>query len=235
MFHHLLTPMHIITSPQSILFIVLCLIISFSHAPMAKSWPDKAQPATVLVLGDSLSAAYGIPIERGWVALLQNQLTQLGAPYQVINASVSGETTAGGLTRLPGLIAQYQPRWVLIALGANDGLRGTSLQQIQSGLERLIQLAHSNGAQVMLIGVRLPPNYGADYTEGFWRLYPTIAANMRVAFIPDLLVGVADNWQLMQPDGLHPTVAAQLIIFNTVWSKLQSLLTSPAAQSSGTR
>ncbi|MBB1075468.1 arylesterase [Rhodoferax sp. 4810] len=202
---------------------------------MAKNWSDKEQSATVLVLGDSLSAAYGFSIERSWVALLQNRLTQLQLPYQVINASVSGETTAGGITRLPGLIAQNQPRWVLIALGANDGLRGTSLQQIQLGLERLIQLTHSNGAQVVLIGVRLPPNYGVDYTEGFQRLYPTIAANMRVALIPDLLTGVADNWQLMQADGLHPTATAQPIIFNTVWSKLQSLLTLPPVQTSGTR
>lgn len=183
-----------------------------------------AQPPVILVLGDSLSAAYGIAREDGWVWQLDQRLAQQGLAYQVVNASVSGETTGGGLTRLPALLAQHQPALLLIELGANDGLRGFSHQAIRDTLTAIIRLGRKQGSQILLVGVRLPPNYGAAYTEGFQAVFETVSIAETVPLVPDLLNDLGEHWELMQEDGLHPTAAAQERMLNTVWPTLKPLL-----------
>lgn len=188
------------------------------------------EPRAVVVLGDSLSAAYGLPTERGWVALLGARLTDAGLAYRVVNASISGDTTGGGLTRLPQVLERERPAVVVIALGANDGLRGIPLGQIEDNLKALVRLARGAGAEVLLVGVRLPPNYGAAYTEGFQAALRGVADAEQVPLVPDLLAGVADDWRLMQADGLHPTAEAQPRILDNVWPGLEPLLGPLAEQ-----
>lgn len=183
-----------------------------------------AKEPVILVLGDSLSAAYGLPLDQGWVSLLQSQISERGLPYSVANAAISGDTVAGGLSRLPRLLAEYEPALVLIELGANDGLRGFPPTQIESGLVKLVEQAQSEGARVLLIGVRLPPNYGPAYTERFQRLFATVADQTGAALVPRLLSDVAEDPSLMQSDGLHPTAEAQPLILDTVWPILTPLL-----------
>ena len=155
----------------------------------------------LLVLGDSLSAAYGLPLDQGWVNLLQARIAERGLPHRVVNAAISGDTVAGGLSRLPALLADHQPAIVLIELGANDGLRGFPPSKIEDDLVTLVEQAQAAGAQVVLIGLRLPPNYGPAYTERFQRLFATVAERTGVALVPRLLDGVADDLALMQADG----------------------------------
>ena len=183
-----------------------------------------AGPPTILVLGDSLSAAYGLRTEEGWVALLERRLVQAGLDYRVVNASISGDTTGGGLTRLPQALERHRPHLVVIELGANDGLRGLPFREIEANLTALIGLARAAGAQVLLVGVRLPPNYGAAYTEGFQASLRKVAEAEAVPLAPDLLAGVAEDRQLMQADGLHPKAEAQSILLDNVWPKLEPLL-----------
>ena len=177
---------------------------------------------TILVFGDSLSAAYGIPREAGWVSLLQQQLRRSHPQYQVINASISGETTSGGRQRLPAAIRQHRPAIVILELGANDGLRGTPIKEIESNLGALIQAARKAQAKVLLVGMKLPPNYGADYTTRFAALYSTLAQRHRVSLVPFLLDGVRP--EQFQPDNLHPIAAAQAHILDTVLMRLKPLL-----------
>jgi len=185
----------------------------------------QAQAApTILVLGDSLSAAYGLPLERGWVSLLQQRLLAEKSPYHVINASISGETTSGGLYRIDALLASYKPKIVIIELGANDGLRGLALDATQANLDTLIRRARKNHAQVLLIGMRLPPNYGPAYTEKFYRLFETLALKHHIQRVPFLLAAIADKRTYFQADGLHPTAAAQPLLLDTVWPVLKRLL-----------
>ena len=179
---------------------------------------------TLLVVGDSLSAAYGIPPEQGWVALLDERLQAVDTDYQVINASVSGETTSGGLTRLPALLSQHQPDIVLIELGANDALRGLSVAVIRENLKSLVEQSLDAGSQVLLIGIRIPPNYGPQYTEAFFNLYAEIADQYEVPRVPFLLENVALDWNLMQSDGHHPNAAAQPLMLDNVWPYLEPLL-----------
>lgn len=183
-----------------------------------------AEPRAIVVLGDSLSAAYGLPMERGWVALLGARLTDAGLAYRVVNASISGDTTGGGLTRLPQVLERERPAVVVIALGANDGLRGIPLGQIEDNLKALVRLVRGAGAKVLLVGVRLPPNYGAAYTDGFQATLRGVADGDQAPLVPDLLAGVADDWRLMQADGLHPTAEAQPRILDNVWPGLEPLL-----------
>ncbi len=188
----------------------------------------------VLVLGDSLSAAYGLGPDDGWVSRLEERLREMARPYRVVNASISGETTAGGLTRLPGLLEREQPDLVIIQLGANDGLRGHSLDLLRDNLLELIERSRSADSRVLLIGNRLPPNYGAAYTEGFQAVFETVAERADVSLVPALLEGVAERWELMQPDGLHPTAAAQGQLLDNVWPVLSAMLgLMPAADSNG--
>ncbi|MFZ0791519.1 MAG: arylesterase [Chromatiaceae bacterium] len=208
--------------------LIAMLPLLLAVAPVASGDEPDGSPAPpiprLLVLGDSLSAAYGIASEDGWVSLLQERLRDRGARYEVVNASISGETTAGGLTRLPTLLAEHQPQILVIALGANDGLRGFSFDTIRRNLGGMIQRARESGSRVILAGVRLPPNYGAAYTQGFQAVFRELAGAEGVPLVPEILAGVAEDRGLMQADGIHPTAAAQPLILDNVWPVLQPLL-----------
>lgn len=179
-----------------------------------------------MVLGDSLSAAYGLRPEQGWVALLQKRLQDQGYVHHVVNASVSGETTSGGLQRLPRALSLHKPDVVVIELGANDGLRGLPVATARKNLTRMIDLSKDAGAQVLLVGIRMPPNYGPRYTEQFSATYTELARLHQLTLVPFLLDKVALNAKLMQADGMHPTAQAQPIILDTVWPYLKAVLGS---------
>jgi acyl-CoA thioesterase I len=183
-----------------------------------------ASERTVLVLGDSLSAGYGIKPAQGWVALLEQRLRDQGYGYRVVNASVSGETSGGGLQRLPRALELHQPAVVVVELGANDGLRGLSVPLTRDNLTKIVTEAKKSGAQVLLVGMLLPPNYGPRYTKDFTSMYRDIATNAKVPLVPFLLQSVALKPELMQADGLHPTAPAQPALLDTVWPQLKTLL-----------
>ena len=187
-------------------------------------FPVPAAARTLLVVGDSLSAAYGMEVESGWVALLGKRLKRENLDYQVINASISGDTTANGLVRLPKLLAQHKPALVIIELGGNDGLRGLSLEQMKHNISMMITKAKRPGAKVLLVGVQLPPNYGKTYTERFQAIYREIAAEQGVALAPSLLEGIGSRDDLMQPDRIHANAKAQPRMMENVWPQLRSLL-----------
>ncbi len=179
---------------------------------------------TVMVFGDSLSAAYGLASSQGWVSLLAGRLSQEGRPWKVVNASVSGETTAGGLSRLPADLARHHPSVVLIELGANDALRGQPISEIRTNLERMIRLVRKARAQPVLVGIMIPPNYGIDYVREFREVFPALAKANDVPLVPFLLEGVVEHPELFQADQLHPTAAAQPRILDNVWRALEPLL-----------
>ena len=183
-----------------------------------------AQQPTLLVFGDSLSAAYGLKTDQGWVALLQERLQREGYGYTVVNASVSGETTAGGRSRLARALAQHKPALVVLELGANDGLRGLPLQAARANLEAMIVASKQAGAKVLLAGILIPPNYGPQYSEGFAEMYRLLAREQRLPLVPFLLDGVALDPQLMQEDGYHPTAEGQPRVLDNVWQHLRPLL-----------
>jgi acyl-CoA thioesterase-1 len=183
-----------------------------------------AETPTILVLGDSLSAAYGIPAEQGWVDLLQRRLVENGLPHRVVNASISGDTTSGGLSRLPAALERERPALVVLELGANDGLRGQSLDAMAGNLARMIELSQQAGARVALAEMRIPPNYGPAYTQKFQAIFGELAARYDIALIPFLLDGVAGNRTLILDDGLHPSAEAQPLMLDNVWPVLESLL-----------
>ncbi len=183
-----------------------------------------AQAETVLVLGDSISAAYGMETAQGWVALLEQRLEQQGYALRVVNASVSGETTSGGRSRLPGLLERHQPALLILELGGNDGLRGVPLEAIKRNLEALISQARQAGASVLLLGMRIPPNYGPVYADGFFALYADLSERLGTALVPFLLDGVGTDPELMQPDGIHPTASAQPALLDQVWPVLEPVL-----------
>ena len=185
---------------------------------------QSALSGTLLVLGDSLSAGYGIQPSQGWVALLKKRLKQEYPDIRVINASISGETTDGGVSRLPELIEEHRPDWILIELGANDGLRGTPIPLIEENLSGLISMTQDSGAKPLLIGMRLPPNYGPRYTEQFFTMFSTLSEQREITLVPFLLEDVALDPTLMQSDGLHPNEKAQPILLETVWVGLTTLL-----------
>jgi acyl-CoA thioesterase-1 len=186
--------------------------------------PGRAGPPVILVLGDSLSAGFGIAQADGWVSLLQGRLGERGLDYGVVNASISGETTAGGLTRLPQLVERHRPAVLVVALGANDGLRGLNLDVPRENLTRMVRIGRAAGARVLLVGIRLPPNYGAAYERAFQAVFNQVAEAEGVPLVPFLLAGVAEDWGLMQADGIHPTAAAQERILENVWPVLEPLL-----------
>ena len=171
-----------------------------------------------------MSAAYGISPEEGWVALLDTRLQQEYANIRVINASISGETTQGGVTRLPALLKRHQPDWIVLELAANDGLRGMPLGIIERNITTLIELTEEAKAKPLLVGIRLPPNYGVSYTERFYTLFETLAQQYEISRVPFLLDGVALQESLMQSDGLHPNAKAQPLLLENVWPFLQPLL-----------
>lgn len=193
-----------------------------------------ASPPVVLVLGDSLSAGYGIPLAQGWVHLLQQRIDRTGLPHRVVNASISGDTTAGGLARLPPLLGEYRPAVLVLELGANDGLRGFSPKQIEAGLGEMIRMAQAAGSRVLVVGVRLPPNYGAAYRERFQRVFADAATRHGAALSARLLDGVAGNPALMQADGLHPVAGAQPRMLDNVWPVLLPLLKATAVPAAKT-
>jgi acyl-CoA thioesterase-1 len=188
-----------------------------------------ASPAerTVMVFGDSLSAAYGLAANQGWVALLGERIGREKLSWRVVNASVSGETTAGGLRRLPEDLKRHRPSVVVIALGANDGLRGQPVAASRANIEQLIRIAQTARAQPVLVGIMIPPNYGIEYAREFRELYPQVAKRLRVPLVPFLLDGVAENRDFFQADQLHPTAAAQPRILENVWPALEPLLKRP--------
>jgi acyl-CoA thioesterase-1 len=179
---------------------------------------------TILVVGDSLSAAYGIDPQQGWVALLQQRLTQDYPNYTVVNSSMDGNTTTEGLARLPELLKKHKPAIVLLEEGANDGLRGTPIKTIQTNLAQMIELCQQQSSQVVLLGMRIPPNYGPQYTEQFAGIYPALSKQYKTALVDFLLANVGDNQTLKQNDMLHPTAAAQPQILANVWPILKPLL-----------
>ena len=185
----------------------------------------QAAPAPViLVLGDSLSAGYGLKAGEGWVVLLQERLRQQGYGHRVVNASVSGETTAGALARLPRALKLHRPTIVIIEVGANDGLRGLPVHDLRINLAALVQRSRAAGARVLLVGVRIPPNYGARYADQFYASYRDLARREKLAFVPFLLDGIATRTESFQDDRLHPNAAAQPRLLDNVWPQLRSLL-----------
>lgn len=198
------------------------------------SLPAEAQTRPViLAFGDSLTAGYRLDRDQAWPTLLQKQIDQANMKYRVINAGISGETTAGGLARLPALLAREKPRLVILELGANDALRGLSLSQAKNNLERMIQMSKASGAEVLLVGMRIPPNYGSAYARKFQQMYPDLARAHKTAFLPFLLEGVAGNFALNLDDGIHPNAAGQRIIVKSVWKAVQPMLIQSAGSASG--
>ncbi len=186
-----------------------------------------ATPRTLLVLGDSLSAEYGLPRGSGWVALLEQRLAAEKQTVRVVNASISGETTFGGRSRLAALLAQHQPTHVIIELGGNDALRGLALDATRANLEWMAQQSKKAGARVLLVGMQMPPNYGADYGRRFAGLYQQVARSEKAGLVPFFLKGVADGadpTRLFQPDRIHPTAEAQPRMLDNVWPELKKIL-----------
>jgi acyl-CoA thioesterase-1 len=182
---------------------------------------------TILVVGDSLSAEYGLKRGEGWVALLEKRLADRKIPAKVVNASISGDTTSGGRSRLPALLTQHQPDIVIIELGGNDALRGLPLAMTGQNLSRMVEDAQKAGARVLLVGVEMPPNYGADYTKRFVALYPQVAKARKVPYVASLLAGIGDApnaQELFQPDRIHPKAQAHARILENIWAGLAKLL-----------
>ncbi|MBC3411887.1 arylesterase [Pseudomonas sp. SWRI51] len=183
-----------------------------------------ATAGTVLVVGDSISAGFGLDTRQGWVTLLQQRLKDEGFDDQVVNASISGDTSAGGQARLPALLAAHKPALVVVELGGNDGLRGQPPQQLQQNLASMIDRSRAAGAKVVLLGMRLPPNYGQRYTTAFAQVYEQLARQKNVALVPFFLEGVGGVPELMQADGLHPAAAAQQRLLENAWPTIKPLL-----------
>lgn len=185
---------------------------------------QNAAAGTVLIVGDSISAAFGLDTRQGWVSLLEQRLKAEGFDDKVINASISGDTSAGGLARLPTLLAAHKPELVILELGGNDGLRGQPPTQLQQNLAAMIDSSRASGAKVLLLGMQLPPNYGRRYTEAFSKVYSTLADEKQVPLVPFFLKDVGGVPGMMQGDGLHPSVAAQGKLLENVWPTLKPLL-----------
>ncbi len=198
--------------------IAAALLALLAFAASAQSAP------TLLVVGDSISAAYGLPANSGWTTLLARRLQEERYPYRVVNASISGDTTAGGRARLPSLLAEHKPAVVVIELGGNDGLRGGDLRSMRSNLETMVGAALHAGARVLLVGMRLPPNYGSGYTRQFETTYRDVAQKFRVPLVPFLFEGFGESNEWFQPDRIHPTANAQPKLLDNVWPSLKPLL-----------
>jgi acyl-CoA thioesterase-1 len=202
--------------------LLLTLLLAFFLAQARAS--DAAQPGTILVIGDSLSAAYGIDVDEGWVALLERRLAAEGYHATVINSSVSGDTSANGLSRLPSLLSDYKPAIVVIELGGNDGLRGLSLKQLRSNLTQMAELSKAAGADVLILGVQIPSNYGAAYTKLFTRTFAQVAEEADTALVPSFMSGMETAPELFQDDGIHPAAGAQTLLLDNTWVELKPLL-----------
>ncbi len=193
---------------------------------VAAMLPATVQSAeeTIVVLGDSLSSAHGFAADQSWVALLAERLEREAYGYEVVNASISGDTTSGGLARLPRLLDVHDPAVVIIELGGNDGLRGQPVASMKDNLGQMIELVQEAGAEPVLAGIRIPPNYGVSYTEMFTSMYSELAQEYEIALVPFLMEGVALNSKLMQGDRIHPNAEAQPVMLENVWSVLEDVL-----------
>jgi acyl-CoA thioesterase-1 len=209
---------------QRALYSVLRKSVIFGWLLMALVGQAWANEQKILVLGDSISAAYGMSLEQGWVAQLAGRLHAQSTQYNVVNASISGETTAGGLRRLPALLQEHLPKVVIIELGANDGLRGYPLKSLQDNLVQLAQLSQQAGARVILLPMEIPPNYGPRYTTGFRESFTQVAKSTDSVLAPFMLDGFATDPRFMQEDGIHPTVAAQPLILENVLPTVTAVL-----------
>jgi acyl-CoA thioesterase-1 len=205
-----------ITKTWNALVLLVCLLCASTSAYSASK--------TLLVLGDSPSAEYGLTRGSGWVPLLERRLKSQNADVKVVNASISGDTTSGGRARLQPLLAKYKPDVLVLELGANDALRGLPVASTEDNLRAMITAAQEIGAGVLLLGMQIPPNYGADYTRRFAALYPKLAGERKVALVPFFLERLVERQELFQSDRLHPTAEAQPILLETVWPRLQPLL-----------
>ena len=185
---------------------------------------QNAAAGTILIVGDSISAGFGLDTRLGWVSLLEQRLEREGHDDRVVNASISGDTSAGGQARLPALLTEHKPDVVIVELGGNDGLRGQPPAQLQQNLAAMIDAAKTAGAKVLLLGMQLPPNYGPRYTEAFARVYTQLADEKQIALVPFFLEGVGGHPELMQADGLHPAAAGQKRLLDNVWPALKPLL-----------
>ena len=197
---------------------ILLFVIYFSVFPVS------VQAKTILILGDSLSAAYGMPVEEGWVSLLEQRIIKQNMSYKVVNASISGETTLGVKTRLDTLLKDNQPELVIIELGGNDGLRGFALTEIEQNLFDIVKIIKHSGSGVLLVPMQLPPNYGAAYNQRFMAIFIAVSNAMEVSLSEFILNNIAQQPELMQRDGIHPVQAAQSIMLDNIWPSLQTLM-----------
>ena len=198
-----------------------------SYAEQPDNYKDNNGQPVFLILGDSLSAGYGVAREKNWVSLLQQRFNSKKLNLRIVNASISGDTTGNGLVRLTAALHEHQPAWLLIELGANDGLRGLPLSLIRSNLKKLIQLGQQSQAKVLLMAIRIPPNYGKKYTQRFNALYTELAQETGVTLLPFMLNNIALHPELMQADRLHPTEQAQEMIMENVWEEIKDIMTAP--------
>ena len=208
------------TASKLLLCVLFSVILTHNHTAFAAN----KTPVSILVLGDSLSGAYGININEGWVALLQQQIIKQGYDYKVINASVSGDTTRTGLSRIDSALKNHKPEIVIIALGGNDGLRGLAFSEIETSLSSIIESCKKDQVEILLVGVRMPPNYGTVYNKQFAKLYQNLAQRYDIPLVPQMLNQVAEHRELMQQDGMHPKAEAQPQVMKNVWAGLQPIL-----------
>jgi len=209
--------LHAVCHKQYQGFVWLAMVLLVLSGPVSAK-------QTLLVMGDSLSAAYNLPAERGWVALTAARMKTTHPGWRVVNASVSGETTAGGLSRLPAALKQHKPALVILELGANDGLRGLPLLQTRSNLQAMVRLSKAQGAKVLIIGIQMPPNYGPAYAQGFAAIFPALAKQEKTALLPFLLQPIALDRSYFLPDQLHPNPKGQIKLRDHVWPALKPLL-----------
>jgi acyl-CoA thioesterase-1 len=214
------------TATRSVAMVSMVLaaaLLATTFAVEAANAPEPAKPV-IVVLGDSISAEYGLPRDTGWVALMRQRLTEERIDYSVANASISGDTTSGGRARLPALMQRLKPSIVIVELGANDALRGVPLSTTEDNLRTIIEQAQQAHAKVVLVGMYVPPNYGPDYTQKFHGIYGQLARQLRVPLVPFLLAGIADKPDMFQADQIHPTQQAQAVLLNNVWPAVKPLL-----------
>lgn len=208
-----------------LLFVLKTLLLSlFFSSFVAWSVPAYAENPKIMIYGDSLSAAYGIPQQKGWASLLQQKLVSEHYQYDVVNASISGETTSGGASRIRNALSQIKPNIIILELGANDGLRGLPIESMIANLNTIIQEGKKSGAKILLVGMKIPPNYGPQYTKLFSQSYLKLSQEHQIPLVPFMLENIAAKTNLIQDDGLHPNAIAQPLVLDNIWSKLKMLL-----------
>jgi len=208
-----------------LLLVLKTLLLSlFFTSFVAWSVPAYAENPKIMIYGDSLSAAYGIPQQKGWASLLQQKLVSEHYQYDVVNASISGETTSGGASRIRNALSQIKPNIIILELGANDGLRGLPIESMIANLNTIIQEGKKSGAKILLVGMKIPPNYGPQYTKLFSQSYLKLSQEHQIPLVPFMLENIAAKTNLIQDDGLHPNAIAQPLVLDNIWSKLKMLL-----------